>query len=70
MIRSNTEPEVLLSILKVYNDFFDVLGLKINVSPLDRESKEVYKKWEQARIDKDFASADKYRAALQEKGVI
>jgi cysteinyl-tRNA synthetase len=70
MIRSKVEPEVLLSALKVFNDFFDVLGLKADVSPLDKESKQVYKKWEEARKNKDFKSADLYRDILQEKGII
>ena len=70
MLRSKTEFEVLLSVLKVFDDFFEVLGLKIDVSPLSEEDKEVYKNWEQARKDKDFDSADKYRAILQEKGII
>lgn len=70
MLRSKTEFEVLLSVLKVYDDFFEVLGLKIDVSPLSKEDKDTYKNWEQARKDKDFESADKYRTILQEKGII
>jgi cysteinyl-tRNA synthetase len=70
MIRSKTEFEVLLSVLKVYNDFFDVLGLKVDISPLSNEDKKVYKEWEQARNDKNFEAADKYRAILQEKGIV
>jgi len=68
--RSKTEFEVLLSVLKVYDDFFAVLGLKVDISPLSKEDKEVYKNWQQARVDKDFAAADKYRAILQEKGIM
>lgn len=70
LMRSKTEGEVLLSALKLFNDFFDVLGLKVDVNPLSDEDKEVYKNWEQARKDKDFASADKFRAILQEKGIV
>lgn len=70
MIRSKTEYEVLLSVLKLFNDFFEVFGLNPNVSLLDKEAKETYLLWEKARKDKDFESADKYRNILQEKGVI
>jgi cysteinyl-tRNA synthetase len=68
--RSKVEYELLLSVLKVYDDIFQVLGLKIDVSPLAKEDKEVYIKWEIARKEKDFEGADKYRAILQEKGII
>jgi len=70
MIRSKTDFGVVLSVLKVYNDFFDVLGLKVDISPLSNEDKKVYKEWEQARNDKNFEAADKYRAILQEKGIV
>lgn len=70
LIRSNAEHAVLLSVLKVYDDFFDVLGLKVDVSPLSKEDKEAYRNWETARKEKDYANADKYRAILQEKGII
>jgi cysteinyl-tRNA synthetase len=68
--RSKVEYELLLSVLKVYDDIFQVLGLKIDVSPLAKEDKEVYIKWEIARKEKDFEGADKYRTILQEKGII
>jgi len=70
MMRSKTEYELLLSVLKVYDDIFQVLGLKIDVSPLSKEDKEVYNNWENARKEKDFEGADKYREILQEKGII
>lgn len=70
MLRSNTELDVLLSSLKLFNDFFEVFGLKPNVIPLEKDVKETYILWEKARKDKDFSSADKYRNILQEKGVI
>ncbi|MCD6482242.1 MAG: cysteine--tRNA ligase, partial [Candidatus Izimaplasma sp.] len=70
LIRSNAKEEVLLSALKMFDDFFSVLGLKTNKQPLSKEDKEIYKKWNKARKEKDFASADKFRALLQEKGII
>lgn len=70
LLRSKTELEVLLSSLKLFNDFFDVLGLITNMSPLSKEDKETYLNWEKARKEKDFDSADKYRGILQEKGII
>ncbi len=70
LLRSSAEFEVLLSALKLFNDFFEVFGLKIDVSPLAKEDKETYLLWEKARKEKDFDSADKHRNILQEKGII
>ena len=70
LLRSKTDFEVLLSALKMFNDFFKVLGLKPNQSPLSVEDKEIYSLWIKARDEKDFSAADKYRTLLQEKGVI
>jgi cysteinyl-tRNA synthetase len=70
LLRSNVEEEVLLSALKMFDDFFKVLGLKVDKKPLSKEDKETYQLWNKARKEKDFASADKYRAILQEKGII
>ncbi len=70
LIRSNAKEEILLSALKMFDDFFTVLGLKTNKKPLSKEEKEIYKQWNKARKEKDFDSADKFRALLQEKGII
>ncbi len=70
MIRNKTENEILLSVIKIFNDFFDVFGLIPDVQELSKEDKETYHNWKKARLEKDFASADKYRGILQEKGII
>ncbi len=70
MLRNKTENNVLLSALKLFEDFFNILGLKFSKHPLSIEDKKTYKLWNKARIDKDFAQADLYRNILQEKGVI
>ncbi len=70
LYRNKTENEVLLSVLKIFDDFFDILGLYPHVKPLEKDDKEVYLKWVNARKEKDFDAADKYRAILQEKGII
>ncbi len=70
LFRSKAENEVLLSVLKLFKDFFEVLGLKLDLNPLSNEDKVTYKAWIQARQEKDFAAADKYRDILQEKGII
>ena len=70
LLRSKTELEILLSCVKIYDDIFEVLGLKTKLTPLNIEDKDTYKKWVKARTEKDFDSADKYRIILQEKGII
>ena len=70
MLRSKTENEVLLSALKIFDDFFGVLGLKPGVTKLSKEAKDIYSKWNFARNAKDFNKADEYRAVLQEMGII
>jgi cysteinyl-tRNA synthetase len=67
MLRSKTELEVLLSAKKLFDDFFEVFGLKSGVEPLAKEDKVLYQKWLEARTNKDFAAADSYRDLLQEK---
>jgi len=70
MLRNNSEGEVLLSALKMFDDFFSILGLKLNKNPLSKEDKEIYISWNEARKNKDFKEADKFRTILQEKGII
>jgi len=70
MLRNNYDGEVLLSALKLFDDFFKILGLKTNKTPLSKDDKEVYFLWDEARKNKNFEEADKYRMILQEKGII
>ena len=48
----------------------NVLGTEAKLPLIDQEIKDVYNKWNEARINKDFASADIYRNILIEKGII
>ena len=70
MLRNKTENSVLLSALKLFEDFFEILGLKYKKHPLISEDKNTYKLWNKARSEKDFDQADIYRNILQEKGII
>ena len=42
----------------------DILGIKLEKKVLTKENIEIYQKWNEAKANKDFASADKYRAIL------
>lgn len=70
LLRSKTEAEVLLSAKKIFDDFFEVFGLKMELTPLSKDDKKTYLDWEKARKDKDFNEADRLRDILQEKGIL
>ena len=48
----------------------NTLGTIPNKPVIDDEIKDIYNKWNIARTNKDFESADKYRNILVEKGII
>ena len=48
----------------------EVLGIEYIYFNVSNELKEIYKKWNQAKIDKDFALADEYRKVLMEANVL
>ena len=48
----------------------DVLGIFIKKVELSNEDIEIYNKWNEAKTNKDFEVADKYRAILSEKGIL
>lgn len=48
----------------------NVLGIVVDKPVIDEVEKELFAKWNQAKADKDFDSADKYRNELAEKGLL
>ena len=48
----------------------DILGIYIKKVELSQEDKDTYSAWNEAKINKDFETADKYRAILIEKGIL
>jgi len=62
-----------LEVSKQYNaikKMLYVLGIYIDEVKLSKEDKEIYQKWNEAKANKDFASADIYRNQLIEKGIL
>ncbi len=58
---------------KYYNTIIamlNILGIKPEKVILTAEDKDIYNKWNQAKAQKDFVSADKYRAMLIEAKVL
>ncbi len=48
----------------------DVLGISYHHLTLTVEDRSIYEKWQEAKSQKDFESADKYREILQERGIL
>lgn len=48
----------------------NVLGIFVDKPAIGKAEKELFAKWNQAKADKDFDSADKYRNELVEKGLL
>ena len=47
-----------------------VLGIFVKPVVLSEEDRDIYSKWNEAKAAKDFETADKYRAELQNRGII
>ena len=52
------------------NKMLSILGIFIDKVVLDEEDKNTYNLWMQAKANKDFETADKYRAILLDKGIL
>ena len=54
----------------VVEKMLNVLGIVVDKPVIGETEKELFAKWNQAKADKDFDSADKYRNELAEKGLL
>ena len=60
-------------VAKNYNaiiKMLEILGIFIDKVVLSEEDKDIYNKWNEAKSNKDFETADKYRTILTEKGIL
>lgn len=67
------KPIDITSLSKVYNTFLkmnDVLGFKFNIVDVNQEDKDNYKKYLEAKKNKDYSLSDIYRNKLIEKGLL
>ena len=58
--------ERLAIVVNTLMTIFNVLGINLFINPMTDEQLDVYKKWNDARINKDFDSADVFRNKLVE----
>ncbi|TCT21055.1 cysteinyl-tRNA synthetase [Melghiribacillus thermohalophilus] len=71
--KKQTSEKVLHSFLAVFNELADVLGLSIEQKEeelLDEEIEQLIQKREEARKNRDFATADRIRDELKAKNII
>ena len=60
----------LALLTNTFKTILDVLGINLFVEKMNDEALDIYKKWNAARINKDFEAADKYRNMLVEWKVL
>lgn len=65
--RSKTDFSRMNQSLSAMNRMLGILGLEIDQKPLSAEDRSLYSEWENARKNKDFATADRLRARLAER---
>lgn len=56
--------------LATFDAMLYVLGLKVDVKPLTEEEKELVNKWNLARKNKDFDTADTLRQEIVNRGIV
>ena len=62
--------DVLALKLTTFKEILDVLGINLFVKPLNEEELDVYSKWNEARINKNYNDADLYRNKLVEWNIL
>ena len=68
-VREKDLPQ-LAAYMNTLGKCLDILGIHLPKVELSEEDREVYRKWEAAKAEKDFATADQLRAVLIEKGLM
>jgi cysteinyl-tRNA synthetase len=66
----HTEPNDLVAAKALFDDIFEVFGLRAGLTPMEASDKALYHDWVAARAAKDFAEADRLRDLLQDKGIL
>ena len=64
------DPEYAKELLSLFDEMLWVLGIDFENTLLSEEEVDIVNKWNETRRNKDFDSADKYRAIINEKNII
>ena len=62
--------DVVGSLVYTVEKMLDVLGIVYTRINLSEDDRMMYQNWKQAVKEKDFETADKYRATLMERGIL
>ena len=68
-LRSKDYDKMVLK-FNTFKKIFDILGINLFINPMNDEQLEVYKKWNDAKLNKNFELADSLRGKLQEWNLI
>ena len=63
------ETDVLARQYYALRDMYEVFGINVDIKPLTHEEKQLVLDWQQARKDKNFELADKFRSQITELGI-
>jgi cysteinyl-tRNA synthetase len=69
-LRKKVTERYLNELLSAINYMTEVLGLKIKQKPMNDEERKIYKDWQLARKEKNFALADELRDELMKRAII
>ena len=69
-LRKKVTGRYLNELLSAINYMTEVLGLKIKQKPMNDEERKIYKDWQLAREEKNFALADELRDELMKRDII
>ena len=68
--QNNLTKDELVELYTLFFNMLWVLGIEPHIEALNEEELALVRKWNEARINKDFALADSLRSQISEKGII
>lgn len=69
-MRKAKNQSMLNQVIEAMDYMNDILGFKLDITPVTAEDRITYQNWQTARKEKDYKRADQYRKTLMEKGII
>ena len=69
-IRKTDGYDALRAAIDLFDIMFHILGLKVDVKRMSKDTRALYMAWSDARKNKDYEKADQLRETLQNRGVL
>lgn len=70
VMKKDSDLSLLSKTLHTALELADILGLAYPIAPLSEEDRKIYEEYQSARANRDFATSDKLRPILMEKGLL